>query len=414
MNPRVSAWVSLLLTAALLLALPVLTADLATQDGQRMAPRLRPQKTRTLTLWLMQDIVGGSKYIDQQIALFEKANPGVRVFLRRADSGDLEAQEAVLPDVLLFGLGAFPEPDKVLRSLAGIEGVSPEALACGKSRGEQYGVPLFLAPHVLAIPTEWMPTESVPTPVPRESSFFDLGTPAPTGSPRAEPEGLAGGENGDLAQAEGLAPKQPDIPWSLLLEPGALVPPEDVPLQQLLAMCPLSLRAGLCQAVLSPQATPVPTPQKQGKIRPTPAQAQGSKAQVMTLAAYEAAVAAGQDIYGFPMTPAVTEKVLLAGLCQNNDLAKAFIRHMLSPQAQGSLWAHGLLPVAAGQGGSPQKTEGQLAPGQSLMAQHLDTLYQTNLFFPSAFEYTPQERKALCLDGFVRGADPVQTLLRLR
>jgi glucan phosphorylase len=40
--------------------------------------------------------------------------------------------------------------------------------------------------------------------------------------------------------------------------------------------------------------------------------------------------------------------------------------------------------------------------------------YRESMVLPNAFAHTAQEREAICLDAFLRAADPVETLLRLR
>lgn len=387
MNRRTSALLCLLLSAVLVIALPTLLQNIQNQDGQRMAERLRPEKARTLTIWVMQDNTASQKYLSQQMALFEKQHSGVRVFLRKADAADLTAEGAALPDLLLFSPGAFGNPGEVLIPLMNVPGVSAEALLSGKSGGTQYATPLWMAPSVLALPVEWLPEEAVPTAAPTASSFFDLATPAPTQSTDETKKQLG----------------EKDIPWENLLVTGALTRPEGMAQQQLLSMCPTAMRPALVAAVAAGGNTPNATPTA-GTGQSAKASQSPGKARVMTLASYEAAIGSGQPLCGFAMSPATTQNVLLAGLCRDSDLAQMFLSQLLSQDAQGALPAHCLLPV------TPVE---EILPAGTLTSQLLEK-YQHGLLFPNSFEYTAQELESLCNDAFLRNADPVETLLRLR
>ncbi len=377
----------LALSALLLLCLPSLLARIAAQDGQRMAPRLRPQKSQTLTVWIMQDSTAGQKALNRQIALFEEAVPGVRVFLRKADQKDLTAPEAVLPDVLLFSPGAFMEPEKYLLPYANPPGEIAGALSAGQSQGQQYALPLWFAPAVLAVPLSALPQEVAVTPRPTESSLFQLATPPPT-------------ENPDSTEA----PQQlPDIPWQWLAAPGNLAMPQGMALQQLLFMCPLPMRPAFVQNISAPLPTAAPAPGGRAGKASAPTPTPAPRAQVMTLAACQAAVAEGKALFGFPLAPAATQNVLLLGLCRSHELARSFASHLLSPKAQASLYEQFLLPAMAD----------VPPPGDGLSAR-LSRLYQSGLLFPNAFAYTSEELASFCRDAFLRVADPVETLLRLR
>lgn len=389
MNRRTSAFLCLLLSAVLLITLPTLLEGIQSQDGQRMAERLRPEKARTLTLWVMRDNTAGEKYLGQQIALFEQQHSGVRVFLRKTDLTDLTAEGAVLPDMLLFSPGAFGNPAEVLIPLMNVPGVCAEGLLSGQSGGTQYATPLWLAPSVLTLPVEWLPEEISITTAPTASSFFDLATPAPTQS-QSETQRQLG---------------EADIPWEKLLIPGALALPEGMAQQQLLSMCPTDMRPALVAALAANESTPTSAPTSAGKGQSAPRATQGpGSAKVMTLAAYEAAIGSGQPLCGFAMSPATTQNVLLAGLCRDSDLARMFLEQLLSGDAQAALSGYSLLPVIS--------VENTL-PAGTLTAQLLEK-YQRGLLLPNSFEYTAQELESLCRDGFLRNADPVETLLRLR
>ncbi|NLV57879.1 MAG: hypothetical protein GXY67_03830 [Clostridiales bacterium] len=395
MNRRTSALCCLLLTAALLIALPSLPGSLPRQDGQRMAEHLRPAKTQPLILWILSDPTVSGSYLSRQIALFEKEKPGVRVFLRKADAIELTAPEAVLPDVLLFGPGAFGQPSRILLPLSADMGLSPAMLLAGQSAMIQYALPLWLAPSVLAVPSALLPSQAVPSLEPTQSSLFHLGTPPP------------GGGGGSGVETPPFLPDASAISWEDLIKPGVLVPPKGMALQQLLSMCPASLRTAFVNNLANQgriNSTPSPTPPQSrtrllgGKPQATPL----PNVQVLSLSACQKAIAAGEALVPFPMTPAAGDNLLLLGLCRDSEPARAFLKHLFSQEAREALTPYGLLPTLP-QGHSTDPLYAGLA-----------TLYANNPVFPNAFEHTLEELQALCLDGFTRQVDPAETLLRLR
>ncbi len=352
-----------------------------------MAQRLRPAKMETLVVWLLPDPTDSGAHLQAQLALFEKKNPGVHVYLRRADAQEFLADQAVPPDLVLFAPGALAEPSRRLLPLAMEGDLSADVLAAGQSGGAQYALPLWFAPSVLAVPTALLPMPQG-TPAPSQSSLFSMTPPPGQGIPLQDMQ----------------TPDASQLPWKSLVSPGALAKPQGFALQQLLSMCPSSLRealvASLTQSVGSPAATS-PSPGR-GAPKKTPPPA--PSARVLSLAAYRRAVAAGQDLAAFPMTPAATENLLLLGLCRDSPAAQGLLRHLLSPEAQNDLVIHGLLPVSSA--ATPFFQDGLTAA--------LAASYRAMLLFPNAFEHTPQEILSLCLDGFTRRVDPAETLLRLR
>lgn len=383
MNQRTSALCCLLLAAALLCALPSLLVSLSSQSGERMAERLRPKTAQMLTIWLISDAAESKKHLNEQIALFEKQNAGVRVYLRRADAEELFTDGAVLPDVVLFSPGVVTDPVRALLPIDATHvGCASGGLTAGRSAGVQYAVPLWYAPSVLAVPSVFFPTETIPLPSPKQSSFFDLSTPAPTAAPDVD----GAGENAALPSAD-------LIPWNKLLEPSAFTAPKGIDLIQLLSMCPSAMRPTLITSLTSPgsaSVTPTPTP--------------APIARVMTLAEYQNAVTNGQSLVGFSLTPAGTQRVLFLGICKDHVLSRAFLTHMFSTDSQAALLSHSLLPAAE-----------TAAPAQGdPLTRQLALQYQNGLLFPNAFEHLLQELYALCEDAFARNQDPVETLLRLR
>ncbi len=396
MNQRTTTLCCLLLTAALLAAMPGLLSSLSQQDGQRMSPRLRPSKAQPLVIWLLRDPTDSGKHLRKQIALFEQANPSARVFLRNGDAQDLLAENAVLPDVVLFAPGDLLSPGQVLLPLVATHSLSPALLLAGQSALTQYALPLWFSPNLLAVPSSLLPPALVATPQPTASSFFALSTPLP---------------QADAPQTQEV-PALPDtssLPWEIFVTQGALALPQGVALQQLLSMCPLPKREALVRALTAQPAPALPTPsaapsaQVRGASRSAGA-TPTAITRVLSLAAYRSAEASGQALLPFAMTPATTEHALFVGLCKDNSLSRSFVTYLLSPAAAEGLYAQGLLPA------SPIVS----FPGGDALYAQLVTLYAANPLLPNAFEYRLQELHALCLDAFTRLQDPVETLLRLR
>ena len=120
---RASLLTALLMTAALLFAMPGLLRTLGARDGNRMDASLRPARARTLTVWLLSNGVGDQRLLDELCADFEKERTGVRVFVRRADAAELLSTDAVPPDAVLYETGAIIAPERCLIPLAPV-GVS--------------------------------------------------------------------------------------------------------------------------------------------------------------------------------------------------------------------------------------------------------------------------------------------------
>lgn len=367
---RGSLLTALLLTAALFCAMPNLLESLITRDSNRMDQRLRPAKSRTLTVWLMPSSIGDRKLLNELCAAFEKENDGVRIYLRSVTETELAAEDAVLPDILLHTTSSIQVPEQRLLPMTEPDGIASDALSSGYSSAKLYAIPLWYSPNVLSIPASWFKEDDAPTATPKPSSFFNLQTPAPTLS--------------EHAPAAYLAPD--DLPWNQLLSPGSLVLSGGVALQQLLFICPAQLRGELisgCQAA---------TDAAEG-ITP---------ARVQTLAAHQSAVASGQDITALPLTPATSASVRYASLCRRGSDALAFLDFFISNAAQAAVPNHSLLPAAT------------VAIASDAITNALYEGFQNGCLFPNAFAYTPEELDSLCHDAFLRNLDPVQTLLRLR
>ncbi|MEG1014816.1 MAG: hypothetical protein RSI33_11230 [Clostridia bacterium] len=389
---RASLFVALLFTAALLCAMPGLLESLHAQDANRMDERLRPARSRTLTLWLLGDDVSDDPLLSELCALFEKQADGVRVFLRRVSPSETTEKNAVLPDVLLYITGSIVNPEQLFLPLSPAPRVPAEALLSGKSSGESYALPLWYAPSILSLPAGWLRQEGAPTATPRPQSFFDLGTPAPKLSKHDIPSTIT-------ADA---------LPWRKLLQKNALVPPKGLALQQLLFSCPLSVRRELIDActgnasmstsaaasIASPKASP---PSVDANASPPLPQAK-----VLTLAQYQLCAKANADLIACPLKPAASDAVRYLSLCRNGADARAFLHFVLSDTAQQAALSHHLLPVVP------------LAPSADPLTAELQACCQSGLLFPNAFAHARQELQALCMNAFLSASDPVETLLRLR
>lgn len=163
--------------------------------------------------------------------------------------------------------------------------------------------------------------------------------------------------------------------WERLLGPEGLQLPEGVALQQLLLSCPARLRPALRALKKDIDRTP--------------------KARVMTLSAYRRT----EELSALALSPAASTRVRFAALCRDGALARDFLSFLW--QQRGQAVQHSLLPMA------------MAAEGDGLM-EALSALYHQHPTLPNAFAHTMEELRSLCLDGFRRGADPAETLLRLR
>lgn len=352
---RTGLLTALVLTAALLLAMPGLMRPLFPSDSSRVHESLRPPKARTLTVWLLPGEMDDRWLISRAAAAFEKAHAGVRVFLRIVTAEECTAPEAVLPDVMLYETGALSLPDKLFVPLA------DETESSGMFAGISYGVPLWLSPHVLSLPQSWFDTSSAPPA--RQASLLAVSTPEPVQDAQTV-----------------LLPEK--LPWSRLVQPGAIAPAEGVALSQLLCMCPYALRKALSTSVFS-ETSP-------------------DCARVQTLQGHLQAMEKGEALFGCVLTPAVSDCVRYASLCRDGADARAFVQFLRTEVCSEAL-ASALVPLTA-----------QPLSHPDLLMQQALALFQHSHTLPNAFAHTREELLSLCRDAFVRCADPVETLLRLR
>ena len=273
---------ALLLTAALLCAMPSLCVW--HESPSRAPDSLYPAQLRTLTVWLTPGDVGDRKLLSELCAAFEKQHKGVRIFLRIVSPEEYHAENAVLPDVALFETGTFSAVDRLI-PLADLSAAS------GQYRGAQLAVPLWLSPNVLTFPKSWLGQPF--TQEAADSSLLAAGTPAPE-------------------QASDGLTHADDLPWSYLLQNGAIAQPEGVGWQQLMNLCPLNERERLRNAVLHTQATaspsvtsspPLSRPVSHG-ASPTPFPYAAGAARVETLGAYQAKIKKGEPLAACALSPA--------------------------------------------------------------------------------------------------------------
>ena len=132
------------------------------------APRLpgsAGKRRVILRVWDVDGPTGSSAWLRAQCAAFEKALPGITVYLRSVPAEECLAPDAVLPDVVCFADGTFTAPEALLSPLSGMEAVEERFLQSGRWQGKQYALPLAAEGWVLAVREEYLP-EPVHTPAP--------------------------------------------------------------------------------------------------------------------------------------------------------------------------------------------------------------------------------------------------------
>lgn len=290
---RTGVLTSLLLTAALMCAMPGVWNRFWQMDPNRMDESLRPAQLRTLTVWLLPGEMDDRKCIAAACSAFEKECRGVRVFLRNVTADELTGKDVVLPDAVLFEPGAIAEPQTALLPLQ-MEELKD---GCGLFALKRYAVPLWVEPYVLTLPERW------------------------------------------LADGEPV--------WTQLA--AALELPQGLALQQLLFSCPVHLRGEvvrLCTQRTEPTASPVPaavwstTLPMARSAAPTARPSEGMKARVQTLKEH---LSAAENV-GLILRPAVSDRVRCIGLCSENADAQAFLRFLMDWQADAQ---GGILPLYA-------------------------------------------------------------------
>lgn len=368
---------ALVATAMLLCALPGLLPVPGAEN--RADERLKPPELRMLTVWLMPGDVGDRKLIGSLCSAFEKAHPGVRVFLRVVTMEDWTGESTVLPDAALFETGDIPIPEKLFLPMEGV------CDASGQFAGVQRAVGLWLAPSVMSVPQAWLPDQ----------------TPS-----AAKPSSLLAAATAEKQHSLSFLTADA-LPWGMLLQKGAVEKPQGVGWQMLLYSCPAPSRARLVASVLAMSGeTPAPLPGEwvttlpfSRTATPTPAPAITTPASVDTLARHLSRVQKGEKLCACLLSPAVSHHVRYAALCRNNADARAFVQFLLTHRSDAA--AHSLIAP----GTEPPAADGLM---QALWAAY------RNPTLPNAFAYMKKELHQLCENAFARCEDPVLTLLGLR
>jgi len=283
--------------------------------------KARPE-ARLLRVWIISDTLGASGWVTQQAAAFEKTNQGVRVHVRIAMPQDVLSEGAVLPDILLFTPGAFSDPTPLLLPIVGESAVRDALARSGRYQGMQYALPVCMAGYALLVDDAVVPGDA--DTLSWEALFATAKAETVRGKVRVSARYA-------LAVPDGLAPA---ALWALMrdtLPDGLRCAPSG------------SLPLDLCTATPEKAYSDF-TAKKAGALLATTRQAR-------KFAALEAA-GKGFDIRMYALPAPMTDLVLLAARAQASansaDLADAFLRQLVSPEAQQALCAHGLFGVREG------------------------------------------------------------------
>lgn len=151
--------IAILLAAALVLLTPALM-------NRPTDPRLPRAADRTLLrVWVTSSVGGGQTWLKEQLKAWEKRTPGVMTYLRTVKPEEITADDAVLPDLVLYMPGDFTAPEEIFSPLSGALSARESLLRAGKWRGQQYGLPLCYGAWVVAIDSAIEPgTATTPAP----------------------------------------------------------------------------------------------------------------------------------------------------------------------------------------------------------------------------------------------------------
>ncbi|MDR1600304.1 MAG: hypothetical protein LBS11_10630 [Oscillospiraceae bacterium] len=214
MRKRLAALVCMLLTGLLIWRMPeALSQYPVNRDGT-----IRQRGWQgVLRVWVCQDWSSSAMgWITKQAAAFEKSHKGVRVSVRRVPKGAWLAEDAVLPDVIIFSPGMVDEPRGLLARFGQPEGFIREAARSGEWAGEQYALPLALGGYVaLANNALWPEGSPLAEPAPA-GKRTRYAIHAPGGGALAA---LTGWEAGliaarSLERPEGFGEASPDAAYS--------------------------------------------------------------------------------------------------------------------------------------------------------------------------------------------------------
>lgn len=161
---------------AILLTVLLLWLGLRVKPAQESLPGNENAQRHLLRIWICSSPGGGESWLRSCLKGWEKQHPEVMTFLRSVSAAELDREDAVLPDILLYTPGDVTAPEAHFAPLTGIDGLREPLLRAGRWRGQQYGLPLCYAGYALAISNEAEPYLAV-TPAPTTL----LGHPAATG-----------------------------------------------------------------------------------------------------------------------------------------------------------------------------------------------------------------------------------------
>lgn len=178
MKHRRQVTILLSLTALLLL----FAAVPATMTRHDTVPGLEKPDRTLLRIWVTSSPGGGQAWLTAQLRKWERQNPAVMTYLRSVTPEALFEPDTVLPDIVLFMPGDFPDRQAFLTQLSAPDSLREELLRSGRRKGDQYGLPLCWGGYVLAIDSALEPG-SATTPTPATL----LGKPAATAVPSAPP-----------------------------------------------------------------------------------------------------------------------------------------------------------------------------------------------------------------------------------
>ncbi len=187
---------ALLATALLLLSAPALLAS----PDETLPGTQEPSRT-LLRIWVTGAPGGGQAWLKAQLKTWEKQHRGVMTYLRQVSAEEVTADDAVLPDLVLYLPGDLTAPEATFSALSGNLEVQESLLRAGRWQGVQYGLPLCWGAWVLAVDSALEPGSAV-TPVPTTL----LGRPATTSAPAPEAEEGYPLENAAKAEVPLLSP----------------------------------------------------------------------------------------------------------------------------------------------------------------------------------------------------------------
>lgn len=204
---------------ALLLILTAGCVMVAFRSTISDVPGLTGQQRTLLRIWITGSPGGGQTWLTRQLAAYEKQHRGVMTHLRIVAPEELNAPDAVLPDLVLCMPGDVTDPAAHFVPVSTDAALREPLLQSGRRQGTQYGWPLCWGAWVLAIDSALDPHPAA-TPAPTTL----LGRPAATDAPTQSP-----GYPLEAASATDCALQSPG--GAALLTLGELLPaPERPPL----------------------------------------------------------------------------------------------------------------------------------------------------------------------------------------